>query len=76
MIRFENGWLEFDETLTQSDIDAIAQYASQAQRIQIEHIINLLENERPCRLKGTHHDIGFCSCFAISLIKGETNGET
>jgi len=42
MIRFENGGLEFDETLTQLDIDAIAQYASQAQRIQIEHIIKLV----------------------------------
>lgn len=36
-----------------------------------EQIITLLERERPCRLKGTHHDIGLCSCLAIALIKGE-----
>lgn len=36
-----------------------------------ERIITLLERERPCRLKDTHHDIGLCSCLAIALIKGE-----
>ena len=36
-----------------------------------ERIIILLEREKPCRLKGTHHDVGLCSCLAIALIKGE-----
>lgn len=34
-------------------------------------IIKLLEAESPCQMKGMHHDIGFCSCQAIALIKGE-----
>lgn len=36
-----------------------------------ERIVNLLEQEKPCPMKGTHHDIGLCSCLAIALIKGE-----
>lgn len=38
-----------------------------------ERIIELLEQEKPCLMKGTHHDIGLCSCLAIGLIKGESN---
>lgn len=36
-----------------------------------EQIIKLLEAESPCQMKGMHHDIGFCPCQAIALIKGE-----
>lgn len=34
-------------------------------------IIKLLETNEPCKMKGTHHDVGFCSCLAIALIKGD-----
>lgn len=36
-----------------------------------ERIIKLLEAELPCQMKGMHHDIGFCPCQALALIKGE-----
>jgi hypothetical protein len=39
-------------------------------RDERDRIIELLQQEKPCPMKGTHHDIGFCSCLAIGLIKG------
>jgi hypothetical protein len=39
-------------------------------RDERDRIVALLQQERPCSMKGTHHDIGLCSCLAIGLIKG------
>ena len=40
------------------------------ERVERDRIIALLEAQKPCRMKDTHHDIGLCSCLAISLIEG------
>lgn len=55
-------------TITFATLKAAVEAAEARER---DRIISLLESEKPCRLKGTHHDFGLCSCLAIAIIKGE-----